>query len=79
MLPFFYGIKSICSHSFVRKNLLPLDIFPSLNHPMTTTHIGSRYWRTVAYQEKTHRINAVFLLVRYDGLGRGAAKLTSLP
>lgn len=46
---------------------------------MTTTHIGSRYWRTVAYQEKTHRINAVFLLVRYDGLGRGAAKLTSLP
>ena len=46
---------------------------------MTTTHIGSRYWRTVAYQEKTHRIYAVFLLVRYDGLGRGAAKLTSLP
>lgn len=65
--------------SIVDNNLLPLDIFPSLYHPMTTTHIGSRYWRTVAYQEKTHRINAVFLLVRYDGLGRGAAKLTSLP
>lgn len=65
--------------SIVDNNLLPLDIFPSLYHSINTTYIGSRYWRTVAYQEKTHRISAVFLLVRYDGLGRGAAKLTSLP